>query len=166
MRQLVVLAALCLAPLVAEAGDIPWFDKAATEQLVRAVEPAWFAHLQVQFADRPDKYNSHLHKAMVIIATRDEQPAVYRAWSRVCAAEMAYVDAHRAYRDGSASAQAAIAPTLGPLATEWEEAIAGLYAVKIPVVQERLYHLEANLSDLQANFDAYVADRVLNTTRK
>ena len=165
MRTL-MLAALLMAPVEAAASDIPWFNQGAAEQLVRQVEPAYLAHIQARLqAVHPGRYANKLHKALAIVASRDAHPELYRAWSRTCAAEIAYIQAADAYRAALPRQQASLRPSLVPLATEWESAIADLYAIKIPLTEDKLFNLEANLSDHQANFDAFVMDRVLNTTR-
>lgn len=164
MRRLLLMIPLLLAPLAAAASDIPWFNQRAAEQLVAEVEPEYLAYIQERFTKAPDRYADHLHKALVMVAKRADHPELYQAWHRVSHAEMAYIAAADAYRAASPSQQPELVPTLQRLAIEWESAIAHMYAVKIPLTENKLYNLESNLSDLRANFDAYVDDRVLNTT--
>lgn len=164
LHTLMLVLTLALTSQNAQAGDIPWFNRAAAESLVLQSEPDWLAHLQDRYRDDPAEYANHLHKALAMVAKKDDIPEIYAAWSRVCAAELAYRQAVAAYRAAPDSAKPAFQPTLVTLATAWESAIAELYAAKIPQAEERLFHLEANLTDLQANFDAFVMDRVLNTT--
>lgn len=165
MRTL-MLAALLMASIEASASDIPWFNQGAAEQLVRQAEPAYLAHIQARIQEaHPGKYANKLHKALAIVASRDAHPELYRAWSRACAAEVAYIQAADAYRAALPHQQASLRPGLAPLATEWESAIEALYAIKIPLTEDKLFNLEASLSDHQANFDAFVMDRVLNTTQ-
>lgn len=165
MRHLMLMLML-MAPLTADASDIPWFNQRAAEQLVAGAEPEFLAYIQERFADQPGRYGDHLHKAMVMVAKRDQMPELYAAWRRTNHAEMAYVAAADAYRAATPAQQPDLVPTLRRLATEWESAIANMYSVKIPLNENKLYNLEANLSDLRANFDAYVDDRVLNVTNR
>ncbi|MFT4979973.1 MAG: hypothetical protein ACI8S6_005885 [Myxococcota bacterium] len=165
MLNVMLLMAL-LAPATADASDIPWFNQPAAEQLVGEVEPAWLAHIQARHqSSDPGKYANRLHKALALTASRAEQPELYRAWSRTCAAEIDHIAAAGAYRAAADDAhRATLLPRLQASALEWESAIAALYATKIPLTEHKLTNLEGSLADLQANFDAYVDDRVLNIT--
>lgn len=156
---------------------IPWFSQRGAEQMVRADQPAYFQHLQRLRTTNPQKYGQRLHKAMMVIALRDADPAMYAAWVNLWSIERRYIAradalvrasvvASQAGQSLDAAELLAAQQELRALSVEWEQASLAMLKTKSVVFAERLENLNLTIADLRVNVDSYAEERVMSTMVK
>ncbi|MFT5684519.1 MAG: hypothetical protein ACI8RZ_005460 [Myxococcota bacterium] len=155
------MIALLLSTLASAAP--PWFDLGGAERMVASGLPDYYAFLQEAAQNDPDRYEEKLHHAMMLLINGETNPQILAAWKTKFNAEEAYRATLARWRTASNGQKAALRSELLRQSADIESARIRLLQIKQPLTANRLNNIEADISDIRINQDAYALERVMNS---
>ena len=156
--MLALILSLCTA-----AAAPPWFDMAGAERMVAAGLPEYYTFIQQTSERDPERYQERLHQGMMMLIGAEQNPQVLAAWKAKFEVEQAYRDTLARWNQAAPDQRDALRSELLERAEAIEDARVELLLIKQPLTEQRLDTIEAGITDIRMNREAYALERVMTS---